>query len=128
MGATIPWSPLACWLITQYQRHVSPRKGFCCAYRLLRRRDSCSQYAKRAIARHGVTTGVRLLRRRFDHCHRASSVLDYETRRGTRDRHERASSCANGYSPACNDADVAGCLGEIALQSCCELAIGGCHW
>jgi putative component of membrane protein insertase Oxa1/YidC/SpoIIIJ protein YidD len=85
MTATLalsPLSPLACWLIGLYQRYLSPRKGFCCAYRMRhQRRDSCSQYAKRAISKLGLLPGVRLLRRRFDKCHYASKVLEYETPR-----------------------------------------------
>ena len=79
-------SPLACWLISLYQRHVSPRKGFRCAYRVRKGRDSCSAFAKRVIARFGLLPGVRLLRRRFERCRgaslelrQASQVLDYQT-------------------------------------------------
>src|SRR5688572_27110098 len=83
---TISPSPLACWFISLYQRHVSPRKGFRWAYREHKGRDSCSAFAKRVIARFGLLPGVRLLRRRFDRCRgaslelrHASQVLDYQT-------------------------------------------------
>ncbi|WP_242032792.1 membrane protein insertion efficiency factor YidD [Oscillatoria sp. FACHB-1406] len=33
---------LAIAAIGVYQRHLSPRKGFACAYRVLHNRDSCS--------------------------------------------------------------------------------------
>jgi len=35
---------LALWAIRAYQRHLSPWKGFRCAYRVLTGRDSCSAY------------------------------------------------------------------------------------
>ena len=79
-------SPVACWLIELYQRWLSPLKGFRCAYRARHaRRDSCSQYGKRAIAKLGLLAGLQLLRRRFDRCHvAAQQVLDYEPRRRTK--------------------------------------------
>ena len=59
-AATISVSPLACWMISAYQRHVSPYKGFRCAYRARRRkRVSCSQFAKRAFGRVGMFFGAR---------------------------------------------------------------------
>jgi putative component of membrane protein insertase Oxa1/YidC/SpoIIIJ protein YidD len=118
MGVTAPLSPLACWLITGYQRHVSPRKGFRCAYRVLRGRDSCSQFAKRAIDRHGVVTGVRLLNRRFERCRWASHVLEYDRAKRRRDRRDRALWCANGWNPGCDTADEVACC---AAEGCLEL-------
>ncbi|MFZ4875510.1 membrane protein insertion efficiency factor YidD [Janthinobacterium sp. Mn2066] len=59
---------LALWVIRAYQRHLSPYKGFSCAYRVLTGRDSCSGYGYRAIARHGLITGWALLRRRLHAC------------------------------------------------------------
>jgi len=126
MTAAVPLSPLACWAITQYQRHVSPRKGFRCAYRALRGRDSCSQFAKRAIERHGVAAGARLLRRRFDRCRWASYVLEYERARRSRERREEALWCINGCNPSWDDPEVLACLGDAALTGCCEMATS-CH-
>ncbi|GAA6619568.1 hypothetical protein NUACC26_053820 [Scytonema sp. NUACC26] len=40
--------------ITQYQKHISPHKGFSCAHRILYGGESCSQYIKRVIAREGL--------------------------------------------------------------------------
>jgi putative component of membrane protein insertase Oxa1/YidC/SpoIIIJ protein YidD len=129
MPAAIPVASVACWMITQYQRHLSPRKGFRCAYRVLYGRSSCSQFAKRAIQRLGILSGLRLLRRRFGRCHTARQVLDYETRRPKprQDRFAGLLGCEQGCSPACDDADVVACLGEIAFRGCCEAA-SGCHW
>jgi putative component of membrane protein insertase Oxa1/YidC/SpoIIIJ protein YidD len=82
MTATLSLSPLACRTIAFYQRHLSPYKGFRCAYRVRHtRRASFSQFARRAIERLGVVTGVQLLRRRLDKCRQASKTLDYEPAR-----------------------------------------------
>ena len=51
-----------------YQRHLSPRKGFCCAHRGATGGDSCSAYGYRVIGRRGLRQGLRLLRRRLDAC------------------------------------------------------------
>jgi putative component of membrane protein insertase Oxa1/YidC/SpoIIIJ protein YidD len=55
--------------ISFYQRHVSPRKGFCCAYRAHTGCRSCSALAYRAIRRLGVWRGLGLLRERLGRCH-----------------------------------------------------------
>jgi putative component of membrane protein insertase Oxa1/YidC/SpoIIIJ protein YidD len=54
--------------IRAYQRHLSPRKGFCCALRASNGGRSCSAYGYRVIARCGLRKGWRLLRRRLDAC------------------------------------------------------------
>jgi putative component of membrane protein insertase Oxa1/YidC/SpoIIIJ protein YidD len=45
-------------LIRLYQRHVSPRKGFACAYRVHTGCASCSHLGYRAIRRYGVWQGL----------------------------------------------------------------------
>lgn len=59
---------LALFAIRLYQRHVSPRKGFRCAYRAHTGRASCSALGYRAIRRHGAWRGYALLRLRLDRC------------------------------------------------------------
>ena len=66
---------LALQLITAYQRYVSPHKGFCCAYRTLTGRVSCSGYAAKAICRSGVLLGVRLTLRRIRRCSIAYAAI-----------------------------------------------------
>ena len=59
---------LALYAIRGYQRYLSPRKGFSCAYRCATGRDGCSGYGYRVIARFGAGTGLVLLRRRLRLC------------------------------------------------------------
>jgi putative component of membrane protein insertase Oxa1/YidC/SpoIIIJ protein YidD len=59
---------LALSAIVFYQRHISPRKGFCCAYRAHTGRASCSALAYRAIRRYGVWLGLAVLRLRLQKC------------------------------------------------------------
>lgn len=59
---------LALALIAVYQKHISPRKGFSCGYRVHAGGASCSHFGKQAIAKHGVGLGLLLIRRRFAKC------------------------------------------------------------
>jgi putative component of membrane protein insertase Oxa1/YidC/SpoIIIJ protein YidD len=54
--------------IRLYQRHLSPHKGFCCAYRHHTGHASCSELGYRTIRRFGLFDGLDLLRRRLDKC------------------------------------------------------------
>jgi putative component of membrane protein insertase Oxa1/YidC/SpoIIIJ protein YidD len=54
--------------IRAYQRHISPRKGYRCAYACHTGGASCSSLGFRAVRRHGVVGGVRLLWRRLQRC------------------------------------------------------------
>jgi uncharacterized protein len=79
---------LAVWCIRLYQRWLSPRKGFQCAYRILTERDSCSAFALMAIGRVGMFAGTRLIGRRFRKCaeahrrHLEEGILGYRASTG----------------------------------------------
>jgi putative component of membrane protein insertase Oxa1/YidC/SpoIIIJ protein YidD len=60
----------ALWAIRAYQRHVSPLKGFVCAFRVHTGRDGCSAYGMRVIGRYGLRRGLALLDRRLAACGR----------------------------------------------------------
>lgn len=60
-------------LIGAYQRYLSPRKGYCCAYRSCTGGRSCASYAKRSISRAGLVGGLVLLRRRLKACAMAAA-------------------------------------------------------
>lgn len=55
-------------LIALYQRHVSPRKGYGCAYRLHCGGAGCSGLGFRAIRWKGAWAGLFLLRERLARC------------------------------------------------------------
>lgn len=59
---------IALWAIRLYQRHLSPRKGFVCAFRVHTGRDGCSAYGLRVITRYGLLRGLALLDRRLSDC------------------------------------------------------------
>lgn len=62
-------------LINFYQRQISPHKGFSCAYRILHRGESCSQYVKGVIQTRGLLPAIPLIRERFRDCQQASQIL-----------------------------------------------------
>ena len=55
--------------IRGYKRHLSPRKGFACAYRVHLGACSCSTLGLRAISRYGAWRGLGVLRLRLEQCH-----------------------------------------------------------
>lgn len=59
---------LALSAIGFYQRHLSPYKGFRCAYCAYTDNASCSHLGARAIRRFGVWNGLGVLKRRLDKC------------------------------------------------------------
>lgn len=66
---------IACASIAGYQKHISPRKGFSCAHRLLYGGESCSQYVKRTIAYKGLLAAIEASRQRFQACKEANRIL-----------------------------------------------------
>jgi putative component of membrane protein insertase Oxa1/YidC/SpoIIIJ protein YidD len=62
-------------LIGFYQRHLSPRTGWCCAYRIQTGKASCSRFARRAIGLVGLCRGLALLARRFAGCSASARAL-----------------------------------------------------
>ena len=52
------------WLISIYQRLISPLMGPCCRFH-----PTCSEYAKEALERHGLMLGMWLTIKRLSKCH-----------------------------------------------------------
>lgn len=61
--------------ISLYQRWLSPRKGFCCAHRVLHRGPSCSEFMKMRCRKTGFTAALRDLRLRFLECREAAKTI-----------------------------------------------------
>ncbi len=61
--------------IRGYKRHLSPHKGFACAYRVRGGGCSCSTLGLRAISRYGAWRGLGVLRLRLAQCHVAAEAL-----------------------------------------------------
>ena len=52
------------WLISIYQRLISPLVGPCCRFH-----PTCSEYAKEALEGHGLVMGIWLTIKRLSKCH-----------------------------------------------------------
>ena len=52
------------WLISIYQRLISPLVGPCCRFH-----PTCSEYAKQALESHGLVMGIWLTIKRLSKCH-----------------------------------------------------------
>ncbi len=68
-------SQLSLLAIRGYQRHLSPRKGYACAYRMAHGGTGCSGFAKAAIAESGLIAALPLIRARFQACRTAALSL-----------------------------------------------------
>jgi hypothetical protein len=94
-------------LIRFYQRHISPHKGFRCAYSVHTGCASCSALGYRAVRRHGVVGGIALLGQRTYRCGVAHRRHSEQPRRPLRSQR--------------GDCDLGGCDGpggcELDLPS-----------
>jgi putative component of membrane protein insertase Oxa1/YidC/SpoIIIJ protein YidD len=115
-----PAGTLAAGLIRLYQRFISPYKGFSCAYRVKKKRCSCSEFARRVATRFGLLKLPDLLQRRFKKCGRAAKVLDYESKAKPEPAKKRQSSF--DCSPDPFDCARVGC----DAASGCDVPSGGC--
>ena len=121
MTAAIYPSNLIATVIGGYQRFISPYKGFCCAYRARsRKRDSCSQFAKRVAVRRGVLALPGLLRERFKRCAAAAKVLDYR-RVEPEERRRRSKDNINSWGDCAGDACAHGACDAIGEAACCGI-------
>ena len=126
---------LALAAIRFYQRYISPRKGFCCAYAAYTSDASCSALGHRAIRRFGLCNGIKVLDQRLARCGAASAMLARAAQR--RVPHQRRQA---GFLD-CGGCDVGGCDGAgcgdlpncsggkgsgLNLGDC--LDCGGCDW
>jgi len=109
--------------IRGYKRHVSPRKGFACAYRVHLGGCSCSTLGLRAISRFGAWRGLGVLRLRLQQCRlaadqwRARPVVARSAQAGFVD-------CAVPCDGACVDASACSSDACSATDAACEVA--GC--
>ena len=126
--------------IRGYKRHVSPRKGFSCAYRVHLGACSCSTLGLRAISRYGAWRGLGVLRLRLAHCRlvaegfRARPFVARAAQAGFVDCDVPwDASCADA---SCIDASACSCGDWTPLDSACEVLActdvddcgDGCAW
>ncbi|MGQ3054430.1 MAG: membrane protein insertion efficiency factor YidD [Roseateles sp.] len=101
-------------LIRLYQRHISPHKGFSCAYRVHTGRAGCSALGYRAVRRHGVFTGLGLIRARTRRC-------------GVAQRRYGSAAARVALATQRGDCDV-GCPADLPCDGPGRSSWGICDW
>lgn len=114
---------LAIAAISGYQRHLSPRKGFACAHRVLHGGDSCSQYVKGAIAQNGLIAAIALSKQRFAQCKIANEMLQAK-RFNSRRRNCRK--CCSRLDFCDVPLEVFDCCGDLGELGDCLPDVGDC--
>ena len=92
--------------IRLYQRHLSPLKGFCCAYSMHSGAASCSALGYRTVRRFGVVGGTMLLHERLHRCgvaHRRHGPTS------PTHRHRRQAGFCDAACDVCGACDLASC-------------------
>ena len=147
----------ATYAIRDYQRYISPYKGFSCAHRSLHGGESCSEHFRMLVTSYGLSQAVPLFRQRLGECRQAHQVLKMSSLEGeamgetdpeadAEEPKKKAEESQNAQS-SCGDDDLstmqcAAVLGdcacdtsEIALGEACEnsamcdrvFALDGCN-
>jgi len=89
--------------INLYQKHISPHKGYCCAYGVYHDTHSCLEYLKQTIKELGVVNSILKIKQRFKECKKASEYIENEYKDMRKDDHLKVGRCEN--CPRCgNDA------------------------
>lgn len=124
---------LALAMIRAYQRFLSPRKGFVCAYRVHRRHAAgCSALGYRAIRCQGLWRGLGILRLRLAACgalHRRCQEQQALRRPLAGQRGDCDLGCDGGDLGGCKSCDASD--GRIFSRlidgcSCCDCGCDGC--
>ncbi len=69
------------YAIRNYQRYISPYKGFSCAHRVLHGGESCSEYFRQLVARDDLSQAVARFQQRLGDCHQAHQMLRLQRQR-----------------------------------------------
>lgn len=101
-------------LIRVYQRHLSPRKGYRCAYGVLHGAGTCSSIGLAIMEQQGFWAFWRQMPLQFDACHAAATTLNQETGEERKRRKRRAREnkwdCGD-----CDDCDLPCSSTDIAI-------------
>ncbi len=77
------------FIIELYQRFISPRKSFRCAYHAYWGGATCSGYSKKAFSRFGILRGICLTIRGFKACSATLQLAQDETSEDENTRNEQ---------------------------------------
>ena len=85
--------------INFYQKYISPKKGYYCAYRVHHNDLSCSEFAKTTIQNIGLLNSFSVIKNRFEECKLSSDFLDdyYKSRTDPKNIKEGTDACFTAY-------------------------------
>ncbi len=113
---------LALFSISFYQKRISPKKGYSCAYSAYYNDLSCSSYCKKEIQDNGLILGVYKTIDRLKKCKQASSKIKEKRKelksKATGTLQEDKKECQN--MDGCEKLMFAEAAGEVA---CCALSM-----
>jgi putative component of membrane protein insertase Oxa1/YidC/SpoIIIJ protein YidD len=125
------------WAIGQYQRYLSPRKGFTCAHRKLHGGASCSGYFRELVTTEGFTQSIQPFQQRLVDCRKANDQLrlmaadDDGVEEAPLDEpaETKVQSKAAGTPSSGDNADFNGACecGGYALQGCDAIDVAACE-
>ncbi|WP_341365390.1 membrane protein insertion efficiency factor YidD [Yoonia sp. BS5-3] len=104
-----------------YQRYISPRKGYRCAYSVRHGGTGCSGYIKFAIKEHGIIAAIPLIKKRFADCKLANAELR-KARGVSMSRNRRSSERRSDR--IMRRLEAIACCGTCMAQSACSMPVG----
>ena len=110
---------LALAALAVYQRHLSPRKGYCCAHRALHGGPSCSALARQAITRDGLWSALSTIRNRLRACRAAARQLSADRDRDGKRKKRGCEAVPDCLPDVCPDACPDACDGGSCLPDAC---------
>ncbi|HEY8026498.1 MAG TPA: membrane protein insertion efficiency factor YidD [Burkholderiaceae bacterium] len=123
-------------LIRGYQRYLSPRKGYRCAYGVLHGSGTCSSVGLDIMRDRGVLAFLRLMPLQFDACRAAVTTLQRQSEEEKRRRNKAAEDGKRNSQSGCSGADWSDCdsgdtftcgeIGECEALECGECEFGSC--
>jgi putative component of membrane protein insertase Oxa1/YidC/SpoIIIJ protein YidD len=106
-------------MISAYQRYLSPKKGFRCAYGALHGAGTCSSIGKRIMRERGFFAFLNLMPEQFAACKLAAQNLNQETEEERKRRRRKRFSdidCSTCDVPDCGD--ISDCDDSLDCGSC----------
>jgi putative component of membrane protein insertase Oxa1/YidC/SpoIIIJ protein YidD len=107
--------------IRDYQRYISPHKGFSCAHRKLHGEASCSGYFRESVANEGLSKSLQLFPDRLAECKEAYLILQSqklasqkEDPKKAKSKKEKTKEASSTEKHDCN------CEDAIDAIDCCD--------
>ena len=110
-----------------YRRHISPHKGFACAYRVHVGGCSCSSLGLRAVSRYGAWRGLGVLRLRLHECRAAAEASRARRRHVVSPGQAGFVDCDVPCDGSCVDGcSVGDACDRVGCLDCSD--VGDCGW